>query len=303
MLEHLRRSKFLGVPQRRMGRLCHRHCTASGAPRPSAACQQVLATMGYVASVRHNLVSPSFCDTRYSDAVGLRRCEPNLVVPDPDDTAASRAATQASRSAVHCRSALEWILRPVDPEMARRWADRLIDDFGSLGNVLETDEHIVTNVLGGAVEAARRLLVFKTVMTHALRCHLRAGPVFRCWNEIIDYLMLKMARLPVEELRVLFLDSALRLMADEVLWTGTIDEVACYARQVARRATVLNATGVIVVHNHPRGNPKMSHADVSKTHELDRTCRAVGVRLYDHLVIASEGYSSFRQDNPLWARS
>jgi DNA repair protein RadC len=197
---------------------------------------------------------------------------------------------------------LEWILTPVDAARARQWADRLVDDFGSLGNTLAADEHIIVGVLGGQVGAARRLAMFNTVMTHALRCRVRNEPVFRCWDQIIDYLSLRMARLGIEQFRGLFIDSGYRIKSDEVLWMGSVAEVQCHPREVAKRAAILDATGVIVVHNHPSGVPKFSKADITLTYQIDRAVQGIGVRLYDHLVIARGGYASFREDNPLWAR-
>jgi DNA repair protein RadC len=196
---------------------------------------------------------------------------------------------------------LEWILRSVDGALARRWADRLIDEFGSLANVLAAPLERIASTLGGKPAPAHHLKAFASVMLHALRCQMHVGPVFAHWEDIIDYLTATMTHSRIETVRGLFVDSAHRLIADELLGSGTINACDVYPREVARRAVELEASGIILAHNHPSGTIKFSGADQQITWAVDRACKTVGVRLHDHLLICRTGYASLRAEYPLWA--
>ena len=198
---------------------------------------------------------------------------------------------------------MEWILRPISTSDAGRWADRLIGKFGSLSSVLAADVAATKTLLDDHLAPAHHLRQFREVMSHAAKSEFQTGSVFQQWGQLIDYLKLEMSLLRVEQMRAIFLNSAHALIGDEILATGTLNEVPCYPRQVARQAVLLDAAGVLLVHNHPSGDTRMSGADRTITFAVDEACRAVGVRLHDHLVICSGGYSSFRHDNPLWART
>ena len=103
-----------------------------------------------------------------------------------------------------------------------------------------------------------------------------------------------MAHLAIEQVRVLFLNAKNLLLANEAMWSGSVDEASVHVREVIARAIALGATAIIIVHNHPSGDPTPSTADVAMTEEILRACAAIGVTLHDHVVIGRGGEASFR---------
>lgn len=112
--------------------------------------------------------------------------------------------------------------------------------------------------------------------------------------DVIEYLIVAMARLPVEEVRVLFLDSKNRLISDEVVSRGTISEAPIYPREILKRALALDATALILAHNHPSGDPNPSEGDIDATRRLLKAGKELGLTVHDHIIVGSEGWISLR---------
>ena len=127
------------------------------------------------------------------------------------------------------------------------------------------------------------------------RLDLTERPRLGSAKEVVGYCHVAMAHEPVEQLRLLFLDSKLRLIADEVQQTGTVTHTPAYPREIVKRALELGATGLILVHNHPSGDAAPSRADIDMTEEIERALRTVGLHLHDHFVIARNGHVSIRE--------
>jgi len=136
-----------------------------------------------------------------------------------------------------------------------------------------------------AVQAAALRLVRAEVMNQ---------PVLDNWDRLMEYLNAVLARERVEQFRVLFLDNRNRLVADEAQGRGTVNHTPVYPREVVKRALELQASGLILVHNHPSGDPTPSSADLQMTQELQRAAAALGITIHDHLVIGRGGQASFR---------
>nr|WP_302474180.1 DNA repair protein RadC [Roseococcus sp. MDT2-1-1] len=139
----------------------------------------------------------------------------------------------------------------------------------------------------------------RTVQAAALRLserQLRDAPVLHNWDRLLDYLTAALSRERVEQFRVLFLDARNRLLAEEVLGTGTVNHAPVYPREIMRRAIALHATALILVHNHPSGDPTPSRADVEMTREVAEAARMLGITLHDHLIIGRGGHCSFRKE-------
>jgi DNA repair protein RadC len=232
--------------------------------------------------------------------VGIRFRERDMVVPYACNTSGWHLAASSAQSALHCRSTLEWLLNSCDAGRAKRWAQRLVDEFGSLGNVLAQPPEILCAVLGGELTPAKHLHAFQRVILHALRCNVHHLPLFENWDSLVDYLSFTMARDTIERARVLFLDRARRLIRDEVLAEGSVSHCSITPRQIVRRAIELDASGILLVHNHPAGTAVFSPADKQVTFDVDRVCRAVGVHLHDHVVISRTAHASFCAENPDW---
>ena len=118
--------------------------------------------------------------------------------------------------------------------------------------------------------------------------------LFRSWDKVIAYCRAELGRAPIEQFRLLFLDRKNVLIADEVQQRGTIDHTPVYPREVVKRALAHNAAALILVHNHPSGDPKPSRDDIEMTKEIAKAAEALGIAIHDHLVIGRKGHASFR---------
>lgn len=173
-------------------------------------------------------------------------------------------------------------------------AKALIDRFGSLGAVLAAPADEIARVKGAGEATAALLAVSREAVQRAVREEAATGPLLSSWSKLIDYLRVAMGHARTEEFRVLFLDSKNRLIADEVQGRGTVNHTAVYPREVVRRALEVGATAIIMVHNHPSGDPTPSKADVSMTEEVRDAGELLGITLHDHVVISKSGHESFR---------
>jgi DNA repair protein RadC len=173
-------------------------------------------------------------------------------------------------------------------------AKALIDRYGNFAEVITASyDHLVRAEGLGPASAA----VLKVVQEAALRLARLAvidRPVISSWDQLLDYCNAAMGRLPTEQFRLLFLDRKNMLIGDEVQQKGTVDHTPLYPREVVKRALELNASAVIMVHNHPSGDPTPSKADIEMTRAVRDALKAVGIVLHDHLVIGRKGHTSFK---------
>jgi DNA repair protein RadC len=142
----------------------------------------------------------------------------------------------------------------------------------------------------------------KTVQAAALRlarAELVDQPLLSSWDRLMDYLNAAIAREPVEQFRVLYLDTRNRLLADEAQARGTVNHTPVYPREVVKRAMELHATAMILVHNHPSGDPSPSAADVEMTREVQRAAATLSVLLHDHIIVGNGRWTSFRREGLL----
>jgi DNA repair protein RadC len=119
-------------------------------------------------------------------------------------------------------------------------------------------------------------------------------PIFSSWDKVLDYCHASMAREKIEQFRLLFLDSRNALIADEVQQTGTVNHTPVYPREVVRRALELRASAVIMVHNHPSGDPTPSKDDIAMTREVKEAADKLGIVLHDHIIVGRRGHASFK---------
>ncbi len=178
-------------------------------------------------------------------------------------------------------------------------ARALLARFGSFANAIAAPLGELRSVdgMGDAGSAA-----LKTVQAAALRLirpELRGGPVLSGWDALMDYLTAQLSRERVEQFRILFLDNRNRLLADEAQARGTVNHTPVYPREVAKRALELHATALILVHNHPSGDPAPSRADMEMTEEVKRAVAALGVVLHDHVIVGNGRCLSFRKEGLL----
>jgi DNA repair protein RadC len=147
--------------------------------------------------------------------------------------------------------------------------------------------------------AAQHLRTIREALHRVSRAAIEDRPVMQAYSATIDYLMLTMGQLDIEQLRVLFLNPRNILIADEVMARGTIDAAPIYPREILKRALDLGATALILAHNHPSGDPKPSAADIEATRTIVEGGRALGVVLHDHLILSRSGWVSLRAERLL----
>ncbi|HYU53136.1 MAG TPA: DNA repair protein RadC, partial [Gemmatimonadaceae bacterium] len=123
---------------------------------------------------------------------------------------------------------------------------------------------------------------------------LRQKPVLSSWSAVLDYCRTAMAYADKEELRVLYLDKRNQLIGDERQQVGTVDHTPVYPREVVKRALELSASAIILVHNHPSGDPSPSRADVEMTQAIHEAARSLGIALHDHIIVGRQGHASFK---------
>ena len=171
----------------------------------------------------------------------------------------------------------------------------MIEAFGSLPAALAAHPTSQERCLSDR-NAARLLAAARTLSLRTLEREALDGPIFPTTAALIDYLHAGLAFSPVEQLRALFLDTHNRLILDEVLCSGTVNESALFPREIIRRALDVNATGLILLHNHPSGDHEPSEADIRMTRNLARGLREINVTLHDHLIIGRAGWKSLRAE-------
>ena len=191
---------------------------------------------------------------------------------------------------------LELLLFPMQPRRdVKPLAKLLIDRFGGLQAVLNAELTALSKVPGLGLTSAIALKAIQATHQRVLRAEVINRPILSSWQQLLDYCRVSMAHSMIEEFRLLFLDRKNVLIADEVQQSGTIDHTPVYPREVVKRALELGASALIMVHNHPSGDPTPSKADIDMTREVSRAAAPLGVQLHDHLIIGRAGkHASFK---------
>lgn len=173
-------------------------------------------------------------------------------------------------------------------------AKALIDRFGSLAEVLGAPENLLSEITGLGASSAADLKIIAASASRMLKGEIRGKQVLGSWSSVIDYCRASMAFEEKELFRILFLDKKNALIADEVQQTGTIDHTPVYPREVVKRALELSSTAIILVHNHPSGDPTPSRADIEMTKTVMDTAKPLGITLHDHIIVGKDGHVSMR---------
>jgi DNA repair protein RadC len=172
-------------------------------------------------------------------------------------------------------------------------ASVLLQNFPSIGHVI-TAEPSQLRALGLTGHDIGVFRLVREIACRMARAEVRSRPVLSNWQALIAYLQTAMAYEQIEQFRILFLDRKNNLIADEVQQRGTVNHTPVYPREVMKRALILNASALIVAHNHPSGDPKPSREDIETTRELKAAANALEVELHDHVVIGHGTHASFR---------
>lgn len=173
-------------------------------------------------------------------------------------------------------------------------AEALIDRFGSLGDIAAAEIAELGGVTGLGPRALLDVKLLRELSVRLAQSKARARPVLSSWGALIAYVRTALAHLPREQFRALYLDRRNVLLRDELVAEGTVDHAPVYPREVIRRALELSASALILVHNHPSGDPTPSQVDITVTQQIVSAAKLFNLQVYDHLVVGREGTSSFR---------
>jgi DNA repair protein RadC len=202
----------------------------------------------------------------------------------------------AGSDAVGDYELLELILfRAIPQRDVKPLAKKLIETFGSFSEVISAPTERLKQVDGLGDAAVTELKVVQAAATRLLHGKVKDRAVLSSWSDVLDYCRTAMAFADKEEFRILFLDKRNHLIADERHQTGTVDHTPVYPREVVKRALELSATAVILVHNHPSGDPSPSRADVEMTKAIIEVARPLGIAVHDHIIVGKHGHASLKE--------
>ncbi|MEY3703274.1 MAG: hypothetical protein RLZZ561_894 [Pseudomonadota bacterium] len=173
-------------------------------------------------------------------------------------------------------------------------AKRLVAEFGGLPGLLAADAEAIARNGGLSETAVAALKIVQAAALRMLAGPIKNQPILGHWQALLDYLRADLAALTVERVRVLHLNSRNMLIRDELMAEGSIDQAVIHVREVIRRAMDLGSAALILVHNHPSGDPSPSRADIQLTRDIAEAGRKLGITVHDHIIIGANGHSSMR---------
>lgn len=173
-------------------------------------------------------------------------------------------------------------------------AKKLLSTFGDLNGVVAASEHRLLQVRGTTKKVFLQLRLVEAFAHRMAQSKVLERCVLTCWDDLIDYCRTTMAHRDTEQFRILFLDNKNVVIADEEQARGTVNHVPVYPREVVKRALELNASALILVHNHPSGDPSPSNSDIQMTDQIALACQTIDLRVHDHVIIGKTCESSFK---------
>lgn len=190
---------------------------------------------------------------------------------------------------------IEYLLATAIPRRDTKplaWA--LLREFGGIGGVLTADSDALSRVPGMGETSIAALKIAHAAALRLLRSDVAARPVLANWQALLDYLRADMVHHAIERFRVLHLNTKNMLIRDEVMSEGSIDQAAVHVREVIRRALELGSASIILIHNHPSGDPAPSRADIQITRQIEGAGKPLGIAVHDHLIMGAHGHVSLR---------
>jgi len=207
---------------------------------------------------------------------------------------------QGGAAAIPDYELLELVLfRAIPRRDVKPLARALMDRFGDFNRVITAPEPRLRDILGVGDAVIVELKVIEAAAHRMARSRVMRQHVLSGWDALLDYCHTTMAHRETEQFRVIYLDRKNVVIGDEEQGKGTVDHVPVYPREVAKRALELNASALILVHNHPSGDPTPSQADIDMTQQIFAACSALGLTLHDHLIIGKSRELSFRSEGYL----
>ncbi len=202
---------------------------------------------------------------------------------------------EAGSEAVSDYELLELVLfRTIPQRDLKPLCKELIAKFGSFAEVLAAPQQRLEEVKGIKEATATDLKIVHAAANRLAKGIVQKRPILSSWSNVIDYCRTTMAFADKEQFRLLFLDKRNQLIADELQQTGTVDHTPVYPREVVKRALELSATALILVHNHPSGDPTPSRADIQMTQAIIDVAKPLGISVHDHIIVGKEGHASLK---------
>jgi DNA repair protein RadC len=219
--------------------------------------------------------------------------------PNATDAAGHRARLRerlfADPDGLHDYELVEYLLGVAIPRIdTKPIAKELLRTFGDLPALLIAEPAAIARVKGMGEVSASAIKVVQAVAVRMMRVQVAARPVLSNWQALIDYLHADMAPHIIERVRVLHLNSRNMLIRDDLVSEGSIDQAPVYVREVLRRAMDLGSASLILVHNHPSGDPSPSKGDIDLTRALIDAAKKLGIAVHDHLIVGSRGHVSLK---------
>ncbi|WP_416464042.1 RadC family protein [Sphingomonas sp. VDB2] len=218
----------------------------------------------------------------------------------PHDGAGHRARlrqklAESGGEALHDHELIEYLLALAIPRRdTKPLAKALLREFGGIGGLMSADWQAIARVPGMGDTSVAAIKIVQASALRMLRNDVAARPVLASWQALLDYLRADMAHLRVERVRVLHLNSRNMLIRDDHMGDGSIDQAAIYVREVIKRAMELGSAALILVHNHPSGDPSPSRQDIDITRQIVEAGKRLGISVHDHIIMAASGHASLR---------
>jgi len=202
---------------------------------------------------------------------------------------------KAGQNALADYELIELILfRAIPRRDVKSLAKKLIDHFGGFAAVISADPERLSEIPGIGTSVITEVKIIQAAALRLMQSSLMDKPVVSSWQALLDYCTASMAHNKVEEFRILFLNNKNALIADERQQKGTVDHTPVYPREVVKRALELGASALILVHNHPSGDPTPSRADIDMTKQVVEAARTLKITVHDHLIIGKGAHASFK---------
>ena len=201
---------------------------------------------------------------------------------------------------LHDYELLEILLFAANPRQdTKSLAKKLITKFGDISSIISADIELLKSVEGIGEAAITQIKIISQIIKRILKNSAKEKPVLSNYQAVVEYASVLLKDLNYEVFRVLFLDKKQQLIEDELLGVGENDHVFVSAKTIAKKALLLNASSVILLHNHPSGELRASSSDVKTTNEISAAIKNLEIKILDHLIISKEGYFSFREQGLL----
>jgi len=186
------------------------------------------------------------------------------------------------------------LFRAVPRRDTKPLAKAILARFGTFAEAMNAPDELLKEVPGLGEAAITEIKLVRAAALRLMRGEVLERPVLASWSQVLDYCRASMGFEPREQFRILFLDKRNQIIADEVQQEGTVDHTPVYVREVVKRALELSSTAIVLVHNHPSGDPTPSRADIEMTKQIVQAAKNLGIVVHDHIIVGKQGHASFR---------